>query len=844
MIRTKCIRACVALLSFACCLALFSLSAFAGYQFEPNVRVDDCTNIYRQQNDPSVAVDLRNGTIYAVFEDGRVAGGMDIHCSKSTDGGANFEANVRVNDHTSLWNHQYDPIVAVDENGVVYVVFEDERNADGIHDIYFAKSTDGGASFGANVKVNDDPTRHRRQYDPSIAVHDGNIYVVWEDDRDHPGIYDVYFTRSTDGGVTFEANVRLNDNSTWWIQQYDPVIAVDKDGNIYVAFEDGRDRAGHYSIYFTKSTDGGTTFSPNIKVDDCTNNLADQHDPCIAAHESGNVYIAFEDERNRYGDYDIYFARSIDGGETFSPNVRVDDNTNTYRSQYDPSIAVDGSGDVYVVFGDRRRTAPDLDIYFARSIDAGATFLPNVKVDDSSISWNDQYDPSIAISQSGDVYVAFEDERNLNGFRDIYLAKAAMPARPGKPDPISPADNESVGSFTPQFEWSVFQDGGDYDIQAGYQLNVILSDDRIVYDTGLIPDASSSSHAYDPGSYTGVDPVTGVTMVSEALVENEEYYWQARYRDSGGQWSGWSTDVSGGAQTFSVSSNTDPVLLPIGNQQGRTNELFTIIPIEALDDDGDTLTIQATNLPQGAELFYKVSEPGYVKCSVRWPEPVADTYTVTFLVSDGRNGTDQETITITIEAVNHDPVLHPISNQQGSTGELFVISPIEASDIDGDNLTISVTGLPAEAGMFVVTSSAGYVKYRLRWPDPAANTYTATFTASDGRNGTDQETITITIEAVNHDPVLHPISNQQGSTGELFVISPIEASDIDGDNLTISVTGLPAEAGMFVVTSSAGYVKYRLRWPDPAANTYTATFSVSDGTTGTASETITITIQP
>jgi len=693
-----------------------------------------------------VAVD-ENGVVYAVFEDGRNSGcDLDIYFAKSADGGASFESNVRVNDSTISWNDQYDPAIAVDGNGVIYVVFEDERNANCIQDIYFARSTDGGTSFEANVKVNDDPTRWRRQYDPSIAVHDGNIYVVWEDDRDHVGIYDVYFARSTDGGAHFGTNVKLNDNSAWYIQQWDPVIAVDKDGNIYVAFEDGRDRIGFYSIYFTKSTDGGATFSPNIKVSDCTNSLADQYDPCIAAHESGNVYIAFEDERNRYGDYDIYFTKSSDGGVTFGPNARVDDNANSYRSQYDPSIAVDGSGDVCVVFEDRRRTASDLDIYFARSIDGGATFLPNVKVDDSSISWNDQYDPSIAISQSGDVYVAFEDERNLNGFRDIYLARAAMPARPGKPDPISPADNESVGSLTPRFEWSVFQDGGDYDTQVGYQLNVIRSGDHIVYDTGLMPDTADSTHTYDPGSHAGVDPVTGTTRVSEALVENEEYYWQARYRDTGGQWSEWSTDASGGAQTFSASLNTDPVFLPIGNQQGRTNEVFIIIPIEAIDGDGDTLDIQATSLPQGAALFNKVSEPGYVKYSMRWPEPVADTYAVTFLVSDGRGGTDQETITLTIEAINHGPILHPIGNQQGSAGELFVIGPIEASDIDGDNLAMGVTGLPAEAGLFVVTSSAGYVKYRLRWPNPAANTYIATFSVSDGTTGTATETITITIQ--------------------------------------------------------------------------------------------------
>lgn len=101
---------------------------------------------------------------------------------------------------------------------------------------------------------------------PDMAVGpDGSIYVVWLDGRDIPpnigDVGSVYFARSTDGGKSFGKNVRVATHTCSCCR---PTIAVDSKGRIYVAwrhnFDDVRDMAVASSI------DGGKTFSTLTRV--------------------------------------------------------------------------------------------------------------------------------------------------------------------------------------------------------------------------------------------------------------------------------------------------------------------------------------------------------------------------------------------------------------------------------------------------------------------------------------------------------------------------------------------------------------------------------------------------
>jgi fibronectin type 3 domain-containing protein len=300
--------------------------------------------------------------------------------------------------------------------------------------------------------------------------------------------------------------------------------------------------------------------------------------------------------------------------------------------------------------------------------------------------------------------------------------------------------------------------------------------------------------------------------------------------------------------------NNPPTLNPIGNLTGPEGEWLCPPRITADDVDGDTLTITADNLPSGVRFFEAVSSAGHVEYILRWPAKFvkAGTYAnVTFTVSDGNGGTATETITITIDphATNRPPTLPPIGTFSGNEGEWFAIPRIIATDPDDDDLTITITDFLPGMRFFKTDSRAGYVEYKLRWPDKwvRQGTHIVTFTVSDGKGGTDTKQGTIIInDTGNQQPVLVPAGTFQGHEGVWFSIPKIVATDNDGDTLTITAEGLQSGMRLFPTESRDGYVVYKLRWVDRfvTAGTYTINFTVSDGSGGTDTKQATITITP
>jgi hypothetical protein len=95
----------------------------------------------------------------------------------------------------------------------------------------------------------------------------GRLYFAWLDVVD--GYYQVMAAASADGGKSWSAPLRVNDNQNA-IDQSNPAIAVNDEGVVGISWNDRRgdpsDRC--YQLFFAASADGGATFSPNLKVDD------------------------------------------------------------------------------------------------------------------------------------------------------------------------------------------------------------------------------------------------------------------------------------------------------------------------------------------------------------------------------------------------------------------------------------------------------------------------------------------------------------------------------------------------------------------------------------------------
>lgn len=198
-------------------------------------------------------------------------------------------------------DYSFTPQVAVDSNGTIYMAWEDDTSSNSR--ILLTRSTDGGVTFSTPINLSN---TSGDSFNPRIAIGSaGSVNVVWEDDT--PGNTVIMFSHSTNAGVSFSTPINLSNSSADSSTQQ---IAVDIAGNIYVVWENDTLNLG---IFFSRSTDGGVTFSTPAPV---STNPSGSSSPQIAVGLNGNVSVAWEDDANSASD--ISFSDSSNSGATFS----------------------------------------------------------------------------------------------------------------------------------------------------------------------------------------------------------------------------------------------------------------------------------------------------------------------------------------------------------------------------------------------------------------------------------------------------------------------------------------------------------------------------------------------
>ena len=142
------------------------------------------------------------------------------------------------------------------------------------------------------------------------------------------------------------------------------------------------------------------------------------------------MHAAWTDLRAREPDTNIFYARSDDGGATFSANRQLDDskagfdpNRDTPTNQWHPGLVAAGDR-LFAAWQDNR--LGNNDIFFTSSADGGTTFAAAERVDDTGAGQSEQSRPSIAWSE-GWCYVAWEDNRS--GMGDVFTGRRSCPVQ-------------------------------------------------------------------------------------------------------------------------------------------------------------------------------------------------------------------------------------------------------------------------------------------------------------------------------------------------------------------------------------------------------------------------------
>ena len=282
----------------------------------------------------------------------------------------------------------------------VYVVWMD--NSLGNWEIYFKRSIDDGDTFGNVVNLSNSVGFTSM---PTISASGNNVYVVWHDGVS--GDYnEIFFVRSTDNGATFYNPVNLSNSAE---TSDNPQISA-SGNNVYITWQERISRSsdgGNSEIFFVKSTDGGSTFSSTVNV----SNTSSQSSSFQMKTFGSNIYVVWRDSTDPVTGL-IYFAKSIDGGNTFSSPQNVD---NSSEYSINPDLVVSGNN-VYVTWT-TELAGKGNQAYFAKSTDNGNTFSSP-----TNLSKNPTDTRSMQITASGNnVYVLMTDAGTPS---DIFLIKS------------------------------------------------------------------------------------------------------------------------------------------------------------------------------------------------------------------------------------------------------------------------------------------------------------------------------------------------------------------------------------------------------------------------------------
>ena len=262
--------------------------------------------------------------------------------------------------------------------------------------IILQTSTDGGLNFNPTSYTGYNLPKMQDKAWGAVDPSSNYMAVSWTQ-FDNYGVQDIqdsskiYFSLSKNNGVNWTSPIVLSQITGDCVDSSNTaegaVPAFGLHGEIYVIW------SINDSLYMNRSVDTGNTWMPHEKAiaaqagwsyNVAGLNRCDGLPTTIVDHSTsaykGNIYVNWTDKRNGPNDADVFFIKSTDGGNTWSPTLRVNDD-GPGNENFMSTMNVDQStGDIYILYYDRRNYGDDnTDVYMAYSFNGGDSFT-NVKV--------------------------------------------------------------------------------------------------------------------------------------------------------------------------------------------------------------------------------------------------------------------------------------------------------------------------------------------------------------------------------------------------------------------------------------------------------------------------------
>ena len=369
-----------------------------------------------EQLNPAIAMHRQTGTLVAVWEDdssdkdGKATAGdkkdqnhHDIMARIFYGGGCEKVKQFTVNVNTD--GDQMTPSVAMDKNGNFVVVWADDLDGNGMYQIYMRGFDETGKERFKTAVVNSKDTGQQRN--PSIAMApDGHFVVAWEDESDNAATPQIFVRGFNADGQQAFADRNVDKLAG---VNHRPRIAMADDHSFVVTWEAADSADGDFQVMAKGFKADGTDRYNKFTVNGT--NVGPQRNPSIGMNADGVFYIAYEDDADQNGVFRVKIVGYNPDGKKLVADLHISD---AGEDAVEPVLCVDKNNRAIVSWTARARNNGDIRFRVLKDYNIdGSTYTAHRVVSTSdSHTAGVQNQPAIGCTEDGKFAILWHDNED------------------------------------------------------------------------------------------------------------------------------------------------------------------------------------------------------------------------------------------------------------------------------------------------------------------------------------------------------------------------------------------------------------------------------------------------
>lgn len=396
------------------------------------------------------------------------------------------------------------------------------------------------------------------------------------------------------------------------------------------------------------------------------------------------------------------------------------------------------------------------------------------------------------------------------------------------------ANNFAVGA-----NFDVVDDSFNFDEDSGTQVLDVLANDTVtgtavltISDVG-IPDSGGTVSIASDGlslNYESAGNFNGAEVLTYT-VENQDGV------------------AITGTVTVQVTDVNDPPVALNDSFEAFQNSSQNVLDVLSNDnsgvDDSNAETLTISSVGAGSNGGTIVIGSSGLTLRYTPANGFTGTETFTYTLSDGRGGTSNATVSVSVDQANPPPTAQNdnFTVEEDAAQASFDVLSNDSTDDTTETLSVSAVGASQVGSQVSVASNGLGVLYA-----PAANfsgQEIITYTLQDSGGATTTGLITFTVNAVNDPPIAvdDSVTALSANTTTTFEVLANDQNVDSGETLTITaVTQPPAGMGSLAISSDGQTIVYTSPSND-FENTFSFTYTIDDGNALTDTATVSVDVR-